>query len=76
VNDHLRVGIVGAGFMGETHLTAWAAEGNPAAIFDLDPTRAGFGRDRAAPMNLHRSPRRQAVRHTEVVSVRHDAVPA
>jgi myo-inositol 2-dehydrogenase/D-chiro-inositol 1-dehydrogenase len=40
VNDRLRVGVVGAGFMGETHLAAWAAEGNPATVFDLDPTRA------------------------------------
>lgn len=40
MSDHLRVGVVGAGFMGETHLVAWAAEGNPVVVFDLDPTRA------------------------------------
>jgi myo-inositol 2-dehydrogenase / D-chiro-inositol 1-dehydrogenase len=40
VSDRLRVGVVGAGFMGETHLAAWAAEGNPAVVFDLEPTRA------------------------------------
>jgi myo-inositol 2-dehydrogenase / D-chiro-inositol 1-dehydrogenase len=40
MSDRLRVGVVGAGFMGETHLAAWAAEGNPAVVFDLEPTRA------------------------------------
>jgi predicted dehydrogenase len=36
----LRVGIVGAGFMGETHLAAWAAEGLEAIVFNRDPARA------------------------------------
>lgn len=36
----LRVGVVGAGFMGETHLTGWAAEGIPAFVYDVDPARA------------------------------------
>ena len=40
MSDRLRVGVVGAGFMGETHLAAWTAEGNPATVFDLNPTRA------------------------------------
>ena len=36
----LRVGIVGAGFIGQTHLAAWAAEGLPAVVHDVDAGRA------------------------------------
>jgi myo-inositol 2-dehydrogenase / D-chiro-inositol 1-dehydrogenase len=36
----LRVGIVGAGSMAETHLTAWAAEGVPAVVYNRDADRA------------------------------------
>jgi predicted dehydrogenase len=36
----LRVGIVGAGFMGETHLAAWSAEGIEAVVFNRDRARA------------------------------------
>lgn len=35
-----RVGIVGAGFMGETHLAAWLAEGVRPIVFNRDPARA------------------------------------
>lgn len=40
MSDRLRVGVVGAGFMGGVHLAAWAAEGNPTVVFSLDPTQA------------------------------------
>jgi len=40
VSDRLRVGVVGAGFMGGVHLAAWAAESNPTVVFSLDPTQA------------------------------------
>lgn len=36
----IRVGIVGAGFMGETHLAAWTAEGVAAVVLDHDGPRA------------------------------------
>jgi predicted dehydrogenase len=36
----LRVGVVGAGFIGETHVAAWAAEGIRAVIHDVDADRA------------------------------------
>ena len=36
----LRVGIVGSGVMGETHLAAWVAEGIPVTIFSQDAGRA------------------------------------
>jgi myo-inositol 2-dehydrogenase / D-chiro-inositol 1-dehydrogenase len=35
-----RVGIVGAGFIGEAHLAAWAAEGVQPQVLDRDATRA------------------------------------
>jgi myo-inositol 2-dehydrogenase / D-chiro-inositol 1-dehydrogenase len=38
--DRLRVGLVGAGVMGATHLAGWMAEGNPVTVFDVDPERA------------------------------------
>ncbi|MDQ3870615.1 MAG: Gfo/Idh/MocA family oxidoreductase [Chloroflexota bacterium] len=34
------VGVVGAGFMGDTHLEAWRAEGVPAVSYDIHPERA------------------------------------
>jgi predicted dehydrogenase len=34
------VGIVGAGFMGDTHLAAWAADGVPRSVFDVHPGNA------------------------------------
>jgi predicted dehydrogenase len=34
------VGVVGAGFMGDTHLEAWRAENVPALIYDVHPERA------------------------------------
>lgn len=40
MSERLRVGIVGAGFMGETHLAGWIAEGNPVLVYDIDPARA------------------------------------
>src|SRR5664280_1472940 len=40
VNGPLRVGVMGTGFMGETHLAAWAAEGIRAVIHDVDAGRA------------------------------------
>src|SRR5664279_4711473 len=40
VNGPLRVGVVGTGFMGETHVAAWAAEGIRAVIHDVDSGRA------------------------------------
>src|SRR5664280_1765408 len=36
----LRVGVVGTGFIGETHVAAWAAEGIHAVIHDVDSGRA------------------------------------
>jgi predicted dehydrogenase len=36
----LRVGVVGAGFIGETHVAAWLAEGIRPLIHDVDPGRA------------------------------------
>lgn len=36
----LRVGVVGAGTMGETHVAAWAAEGAPLMVFSQDAGRA------------------------------------
>jgi predicted dehydrogenase len=36
----MRVGIVGAGFMGETHLAAWSAEGIRPIVFNRDGARA------------------------------------
>lgn len=38
----LRVGIVGAGFMGETHLAACAAEGVRAVVYNRDAARASL----------------------------------
>lgn len=35
-----RVGLAGAGFIGETHLAAWTAEGVPVVVLDHDATRA------------------------------------
>lgn len=46
MTDRLRVGVVGAGFMGETHLAAWTAEGVPATIFDVDAAKASALADR------------------------------
>jgi myo-inositol 2-dehydrogenase/D-chiro-inositol 1-dehydrogenase len=40
VSDQLRVGVVGAGFMGGTHLAALAADGVPATVFDPSPEKA------------------------------------
>ncbi len=40
MSERLRVGIVGAGFMGETHLAGWITEGNPVVVHDIDPGRA------------------------------------
>jgi predicted dehydrogenase len=40
VTRPLRVGIVGSGVMGETHLAAWVAEGVPVKIFSQDAGRA------------------------------------
>ncbi len=40
MTGHLRVGVVGAGFMGETHMAGWAAEGAPATVFDVDAATA------------------------------------
>ena len=42
----LRVGVVGTGFMGETHVAAWAAEGIRAVIHDVDAGRAATLADR------------------------------
>ena len=36
----LRIGIVGAGFMGATHVAAWTAEAHPVVIHDVHPERA------------------------------------
>lgn len=40
MTTRLRVGVVGAGFMGATHLAAWTAEGHHALVFDVHPERA------------------------------------
>lgn len=40
MSDRLRVGVVGAGFMGGVYLAAWAAESNPTVVFSLDTTQA------------------------------------
>jgi myo-inositol 2-dehydrogenase / D-chiro-inositol 1-dehydrogenase len=40
VTQPFRVGIVGAGFMGETHLAAWTAEGAAAVVNDHDAAHA------------------------------------
>jgi len=40
VTEPFRVGVVGAGFMGEAHLAAWTAEGVPAVVVDHDAGRA------------------------------------
>jgi predicted dehydrogenase len=42
----LRVGVVGTGFIGETHVAAWAAEGIHAVIHDIDAGRAAALADR------------------------------
>jgi len=42
----LRVGVVGTGFIGATHVAAWAAEGIHAVIHDVDAGRAGALADR------------------------------
>lgn len=42
----LRVGVVGTGFIGETHVAAWAAEGIHAVIHDVDAGRAAALADR------------------------------
>lgn len=42
----LRVGVVGTGFMGETHVAAWAAEGIHAVVHDIDAGRAAALADR------------------------------
>ncbi len=52
----LRVGIVGAGVMGETHLDAWTADGVEARLFDVHPERAAalaerFGAGLAASLD-------------------------
>jgi myo-inositol 2-dehydrogenase/D-chiro-inositol 1-dehydrogenase len=36
----LRVGLVGAGFIGETHLAAWKSEGIEVVVFDVDRARS------------------------------------
>jgi len=36
----LRVGLVGAGFIGRTHLAAWRSEGFDVVVFDVDPARS------------------------------------
>ena len=36
----LRVGVVGAGFIGETHVAAWTAEGARLVVHDVDGARA------------------------------------
>ncbi len=38
--DPQRVGVVGTGFIGETHIAAWAAEGMSIVIHDVDAGRA------------------------------------
>jgi myo-inositol 2-dehydrogenase / D-chiro-inositol 1-dehydrogenase len=52
----VRIGLVGAGFIGETHLAAWAAEGVPVVVLDNDATRAAalagrYGADIAASLD-------------------------
>lgn len=42
----LRVGVVGTGFIGETHVAAWAAEGIRALVHDVDAGRAAALADR------------------------------
>ena len=42
----LRVGVVGTGFIGETHVAAWAAEGIRAVVHDVDAGRAAALADR------------------------------
>ncbi len=54
VSTNLRVGIVGAGVMGQTHLAAWVAEGHPVTLFDVVPGVAAevagrFGAGAAGP---------------------------
>ncbi len=41
VSAQLRAGIVGTGFIGETHLGAWTAEGVTTVVYDVDSARAG-----------------------------------
>jgi predicted dehydrogenase len=36
----VRVGVVGAGFIGETHVAAWSAEGAHVVVYDVDGARA------------------------------------
>jgi predicted dehydrogenase len=38
----LRVGLVGAGFIGGTHLAAWRSEGIDVVVFDVDPARSSL----------------------------------
>lgn len=40
MRSSLRVGVVGAGFMGEAHVAAWAAEGVTPSLLDHDAGRA------------------------------------
>ncbi len=40
MTGRLRVGVAGTGFIGETHLAAWTAEGIPAVVYDVDEARA------------------------------------
>ncbi len=40
LGGRIRVGVAGSGFIGETHLAAWTAEGVPAVVYDVDAGRA------------------------------------
>ncbi len=46
VSNPIRVGVVGTGFIGETHLAAWTAEGVTVLVHDVDPERAAALADR------------------------------
>ena len=63
MTDRLRVGVVGAGFMGETHLAGWAAEGIPATVFDVDDPKASA----RAPASSEVQQQPQAQDHGRVV---------
>ena len=56
MSRELRVGLAGTGFIGETHLAAWSAEGVRVLVHDVDPQRAAalaarFGADVAPSLD-------------------------
>jgi predicted dehydrogenase len=66
-DSRLRVGLVGAGFIGRTHLAAWRSEGIDVVVFDVDPARSS---SLAEPFGASVAPNMEALfAATDVVDI-------